>query len=89
MPKKDEGSKGSKLFVLYGLVLTTSPLPKLRQMPLFLDNCLPAAIHQFGDSSDNEISFTCHPDSCAAMDTANLLLHQCIITTYPLTPTLI
>ena len=81
--KKDEGPKRSKLFVLYGSVLTTSPLPKLRQMPLFFDNCIPTAIIRFGDSSENEIPFTCHLDSCAAMNTANLLLYQWIITTYP------
>ena len=74
--KKDEGPKRSKLFVLYGSVLTTSPLPKLRQMPLFLDNCLPTAIIRFGDNSEDKISFTCYLDSCAAMNTANLLLHQ-------------
>jgi len=76
-------TKSFKLFVRYGSVLTTSPLPKLRQMPLFLNYCLPTAIIRFGDSSENEISFTCHLDSFTAMNTANLLLHQWIITTYP------
>ena len=74
--KKDEGLKRSKLFVLYGSILTSSLLPKLRQMPLFLDNYLLAAIIRFGDSSENEIPFTCHLDSFAAMNTVNLLLHQ-------------
>ena len=52
-------------------------------MPLVLDNCLPAVILQFGNDDDNEIPFTCHLDSCAAINTANLLLHQWTITTYP------
>ena len=52
-------------------------------MPLSLDNGLPAAILQFGTTDDNEIEFACHFDSCAAMNTANLLLHQWIITSFP------
>ncbi len=31
----------------------------------------------------NKIDFSCHMETCAAMNTANLLLHQWIITTYP------
>ena len=52
-------------------------------MPLSLDNDLPAAVFSFGTSIDNEVEFSCHMDSCAAMNTANLLLHQWIMTTYP------
>ena len=52
-------------------------------MPLFLDNYLPVAILRFGDSSDNKILFKCHLDSCAAMNTTNLLIYQWIIITYP------
>ena len=42
--RRDKGSKRGKLLDLYGLVLITSPYPKLRQIPLSLDNSLPAAI---------------------------------------------
>ena len=52
-------------------------------MQLALDNCLPAAILRFGSTSHNEVTFTCHLDSCAAMNTTNLKLHQWIVTTYP------
>ena len=52
-------------------------------MPLSLDNGLPAAVLQFGTNDMDSIEFSCHFDSCAAMNTANLLLHQWIMTTYP------
>ena len=52
-------------------------------MPLSLNNGLPAAVLQFGKNKDNDVDFSCHFDSCAAMNTANLLLHQWIMTSYP------
>ena len=51
--KKDDGSQRSRIMVLTGTVLTTTPAPSLRPMPLSLDNCLPAAILRFGSSSDD------------------------------------
>ena len=38
---------------------------------------------RFGTTYDNEIIFLCHLDSCAGMNTANLLLHQWMITNHP------
>ena len=52
-------------------------------MPLSLDNDLPSALFRFGTSDDNEVPFPCHLDSCAAMNTGSLVLHQWIITNYP------
>ena len=52
-------------------------------MPLSLDNALPAALFRFGNSSDDEIPFPCHLDSCAAINTGSLILHQWIISQYP------
>ena len=52
-------------------------------MPLSLDNDLPSTVLRFGSSDDNEISFSCHLDSCAAMNTGNTLLHMWIMTNYP------
>ena len=51
--KKDDGSQRSRIMVLTGTVLTTTPAPSLRPMPLSLDNCLPAAIIRFGSSSND------------------------------------
>ena len=52
-------------------------------MPLDLDNGLPGFLVHFGTCDDNKISMLCHVDTCAAMNTGNLLFHQWIITTYP------
>jgi len=52
-------------------------------MPLDLDNGLPAIEFRFGSRIDDEICFLCHIDTCAAMNTGNLLVHQWIITKHP------
>ena len=52
-------------------------------MPLTLDNDLPATVFQFGAACETEIPFSCHLDSCTAMNTGSLLLHMWIITTCP------
>ena len=64
-------------------LFTTLPNSNLHQISLSLDNYLSATVLRFGISKDSEIPFTCHLDSCAAMNIANLLLHMWIITTYP------
>ena len=81
--KKDDGSQRARILVLCGLMLTTTPLANIWQMPLSLDNCLPAAVLRFGSDAEDEVAFPCHLDSCAAMNTGSLTLHQWIITTYP------
>lgn len=55
----------------------------IRQMPLDLDNGLPGVLLRIGSDNTTDTSFLCHIDSCAAMNTGNLLLHQYIITNYP------
>ena len=52
-------------------------------MPLCLDNALPEAVFRFVTDSCNKVPFSCHLDSCSAMNTGNLRLHQWIITEYP------
>ena len=55
----------------------------LRQMPLDLDNGLPGILVRVGLEQDSDMCFMCHVDSCAAMNTGNLLLHQYLITQHP------
>ena len=54
-----------------------------RKMPLDLDNGLPGILVRLGHAPGSDICFLCHVDSCAAMNTGNLLLHQYIITQHP------
>lgn len=54
-----------------------------RAILLEVDNILPTIDIQFGTTDDNEVTFLCHLDSCADMNTANLLLHQWMITHHP------
>ena len=55
----------------------------IRSMPLDLDNGLPGILLRLGRDARSETCFLCHVDSCAAMNTGNLLLHQYIITNHP------
>ena len=52
-------------------------------MTLYLDNNLPSTVIIFGTSDNNKVVFSCHLDSCTAMNTGNSLLHMWIMTTYP------
>ena len=38
---------------------------------------------RFGSNDSDEINFRCHLDSCAAMNTGNMLLHMWLMTKYP------
>jgi len=80
---KDRGVKRRSLWVLSGTILNVVSTPTMRNMPLTLDNDLPAAVFRFGATCETEIPFSCHLDSCTAMNTGSLLLHMWIITTYP------
>ena len=51
-------------------------------MPLSIDNDLPLTVLRFGSSDENEVAFSVHYDSYAAMNTANEILHIWIMTTY-------
>ena len=80
---KESPSKKARMFTLNGTLLNVGATSDLRPMPLALDNGLPAAVLRFGTSVEDEIPFSCHLDSCAAMNTGNLHLHQWIITQHP------
>ena len=73
--KKDDSSKKQKLVVTSGSVFNTASTSLLRKLPLSLDKNLPSTVLRFGTSADNEIAFSCHLDSCAAMNIRNSLLH--------------
>ena len=73
---RDNFNQCHRLFILMGTLLKTLIKPVLRNMPLSLDNNLPEAVLRFGSTTDDEIPFSCHLDSCAGMNTGNLLLHM-------------
>ena len=84
--QNSSSSKRSRLFLMSAQIFQTSPSSSLPPMPLDVDNGLPAIAMQFGienNSPNSLISFTCHIDSCAAMNTGNMLIHQWIMTNYP------
>ena len=79
-----EGTKRSRLFITTAQIFNQATSTLLRPMPLDIDNGLPAIEFPFGQPNRwDYISFTCHIDSCAAMNTGNLLVHKWIITSHP------
>ena len=81
--KEDATTKKRRLWITRGVVLSTPSTPPERAIPLAVNNKLPAIAIRFGSNNDDEVQFLCHIDSCAGMNTGNLLLHQWIITNHP------
>ena len=52
-------------------------------MPLDVDNGLPGVELWLGTKEDDEICVICYLDSCAAMDTGNIRVHQWLMTQHP------
>ena len=75
--------KNGRLFVFLGKVLVSTFAAKGAPMPLDVDNGLPGIEMRFGRTDDTEVTFICHVDTCAAMSTGNLQVHEWIMTTYP------
>ena len=71
-----------RLFVMLGSIFNTAVATSLRKIPLSMDNNLPSTVLKFVSSDDNEIAFSCHLDSCTAMNNGNSLLHMRIKSTY-------
>ena len=83
---KDEPNekRGRLCVVSAGIFVSKLAEEKItRQMPLDIDNGLPGILLRLGTDNQSDTCFLCHIDSCAAMNTGNLLLHQFIITTHP------
>ena len=75
--------KNGRLFVTSGRVLVSTLAAKGAPMPLDVDNGLPGIEMRLGTTDDTEVTFICHVDTCAAMSTGNLQIHEWIMTTYP------
>ena len=85
-PLRDEPNekRGRLCVVSAGIFVSKLAEEKItRQMPLDIDNGLPGILLRLGADDKSDTCFLCHIDSCAAMNTGNLLLHQFIITNHP------
>ena len=84
LPDEPSHKQGRLFVVSAGIFVSKLAQERLiRQMPLELDNGLPGIVLRLGKADEQNASFLCHVDSCAAMNTGNLLLHQYIITHFP------
>ncbi len=79
-----EVARGDRLFVMSAPLLQHSRTHSLPPMPLNVDNGLPGIVLKFGRKGTAKlVPWTCHVDTCAAMSTGNLELHQYIISKHP------
>ena len=79
----DQSRKKHRAMVVTGKIMVNAQRSNLRHMPLDLDNGLPGIVVRLGTNDANETCIHTHIDTCAAMSTGNLLVHQWFITTYP------
>ena len=80
---KDEQRKKSCLWIFSVNILVNDTLSISPPIPLDVDNGLPGIELWFGTSSENEVGYMCHMDTCAAMNTGNLMVCQWIMTIHP------
>ena len=79
----DKDRKKARQWVVSALVLNTNTSSYTQPMPLDVDNGLPGVELWFGSNDASEVGFMCHLDTCAAMNTGNLRVHQWLITKHP------
>ena len=80
---KDEPRKKSRLWIFSTNILVNNTLSISPPIPLDVYNALPGIELWFGTSSENEVRYMCHMDTCVAMNTGNLLIHQWNLTSHP------
>ena len=79
----DRDRKKARQWVVSALVLNTNTSTYTQPMPLDVDNGLPGVELWFGSNDASEVGFMCHLDTCVAMNTGNLRVHQWLMATYP------
>ena len=79
---KDKQRKKSRLWISSMNIMVNDTLSISPPMPLDVDNGFPGIEVCFGISSENEFGYMCHIDTCAAMNTGDLLVHQWLMTTH-------
>ena len=80
---KDEQRKKSRLWICSANILVKDTLGIFPPMPLDVDNGFSGIKLWFGTSSENEVGCIFHMDTCAAMNTGDLLAHQWFMITHP------
>jgi len=79
----DAKRKKGRLWVFSADIMVITHHPVSPPMPLDVDNGLPGIKLWFGSASVNDIGFICHMDTCTAMNTGNLRVHQWLTTKHP------
>ena len=82
--REEDTNKKTSFYIYTAHILATPPNVTVRQIPLDLDNGIPCVALRIGKTNnDDTITFLSHVDTCAAMNTGNLLFHKYIMTKHP------
>ena len=79
----DTQRKKGRMWVFSARIFEVSQQITTPPMPIDVDNGLPGIDLWFGREETNKVGLLCHMDTCAAMNTGNLAVHQWLITTQP------
>ena len=80
-PQDNQRKKG-RLWVFSANILVSNAQIIAPPMPLDVDNGLPGIELWLGNDAKDEMCFICHMDTCAAMNTCNLAVHQWLMTSH-------
>ena len=82
--REEKGHNKTRLYIYTAHMLAKPLYLPVRHKLLDLDNGLPGIVLRFGKTNnDDTISFLAHVDTCATMNTGNVLLHKYIMTKHP------
>ena len=81
--KRDTRRQRNRLWIFSASILVNATAAITPPMLLDVDNGLPGIELWFGTQADHEVGFICHMDTCAAMNTGNLLVHKWLMTRHP------
>ena len=81
---EDKSSKKPRVFFIsYQVLLVSENVPNQCDMPLSVSDGLPATEFRLDDCDAHEFPCIFHIDSCASMNTGNILVHQRLVKKYP------
>ena len=80
--QQENQSKKPRAFVVLACLLEINCTASIQAMPLAVSNGLPAAEFLLVNSNKTKVTHRFHMDSCASINTGNLLVHQWLMKEY-------
>ena len=71
------------MWIFSANILVSNTPSMVPPIPLDVNDGLPGIDLWFGNNEQDEVGFICHMDTCAAINTGNLTVHQWLMMSYP------